>query len=63
MKICFNLIPPANKMIAILVCILLILSYTKLKAYNRQEIGDSVKTFLKSTHDKNSCSDYASIKK
>jgi len=32
MKICFNLFPPANKMIAFLVCILLLLAYTKLRA-------------------------------
>ena len=35
MKICFNLFPPANKLIALLVCLLLILSYTRLKAETR----------------------------
>lgn len=32
MKICFNLFPPTNKPIALLVCLLLIVIYTKLKA-------------------------------
>lgn len=35
MKICFNLFPPANKMIAFLVCIILLLVYSKLKADNK----------------------------
>ena len=35
MKICFNIFPPTNKLIAILVCMLLILSYTRLKAEKR----------------------------
>ena len=34
MKICFNLFPPANKLIALLIGALLIFSYTKLKAAN-----------------------------
>lgn len=32
MKICFNLFPPVNKLIALLVCLLLIVIYTRLKA-------------------------------
>ena len=36
MKICFNnFFPPVNKLIAIVVCMLLLLSYTKLKAADR----------------------------
>ena len=35
MKTCFNLFPPVNKLIALLVCILLILAYTKSKAQNK----------------------------
>jgi len=34
MKICFNIFPPANKLIALLLCLLLILSYTRSKAAN-----------------------------
>lgn len=32
MKLCYNLIPPANKIIALLVGALLLLSYSKVKA-------------------------------
>ncbi len=32
MKICYNLIPPANKIIALMVGALLLLSYSKVKA-------------------------------
>jgi hypothetical protein len=42
MKICFNLFPPVNKLIAFLVCLLLIVIYTKLKAEkNNYEINSS----------------------
>jgi hypothetical protein len=34
MKICFNLFPPTSKLIVIVVSMLLILSYTRLKADN-----------------------------
>jgi hypothetical protein len=43
MKICFNLIPPVNKLIALIVCMLLILSFTKLKADNNPTNFDTAK--------------------
>jgi hypothetical protein len=41
MKICFNLLPPANKLIAFLIGMLLILSFTKIKAEEKVEHPDN----------------------
>ncbi len=37
MKICFNMFPPANKLIALIACALLLLSYSRLKADNKKD--------------------------
>ena len=53
MKICFNLFPPANKLIAILVCILLFLAYTRSKAENRITNVDGTEfSFVQKSNDK-----------
>ncbi|CAN5766112.1 hypothetical protein BH11BAC4_BH11BAC4_07820 [soil metagenome] len=48
MKICFNLFPPTQKLAAILIGILLISSYTKLKAANKlNNYNNTTQAFMK----------------